>query len=199
MPVDSGENRSRAATTTSTITSSAGSKRRARRIQKSPRRICAVRRCSSSSSEVIRNPLSTKNTSTPRKPPDNPGMPPWSASTSATATARMPSNAGIPRSAIERLALPKSCPREQTQKSPTRRREGAFCDLLAPRASYLVSAMYLTSRYSSMPSEPPSRPNPDSLTPPNGAAGSEITPRLMPTMPAWMPSATRSARSSDWV
>jgi hypothetical protein len=38
--------------------------------------------------------------------------------------------------------------------------------------------MYFTSRYYSIPSEPPSRPNPDSLTPPNGAAGSEITPRL---------------------
>ncbi len=54
-------------------------------------------RVSSSSSEVIRKPLSTKNTSTPRKPPDSPGMPPWSASTSATAIARTPSSAGIPR------------------------------------------------------------------------------------------------------
>ena len=56
-----------------------------------------VRPISSSSSEVIRNPLSTKKTSTPRKPPDRPGMPPWSASTSATAMARTPSSAGIPR------------------------------------------------------------------------------------------------------
>ena len=195
--VDSGENRSRAATTTSTITSSAGSKRRARRIQKSPRRICAVRRCSSSSSEVIRNPLSTKNTSTPRKPPDNPGMPPWSASTNATATARMPSNAGIPRwrwTALTAEILPARAD-AKVLDTPTERSL-----LRSPRPRrYLVSAMYFMSRYSSMPSEPPSRPNPDSLTPPNGAAGSEITPRLMPTMPAWMPSATRSARSSDWV
>ena len=50
-----------------------------------------------------------------------------------------------------------------------------------------------------MPSNPPSRPKPDSLTPPNGAAGSEITPRLTPTMPALTDSATRSARSSDCV
>ncbi len=62
-----------------------------------------------------------------------------------------------------------------------------------------VKAMYLVSRYSSMPSEPPSRPNPDSLMPPNGAAASEMTPRFTPTMPASTASATRSARSSDWV
>ncbi len=67
------------------------------------------------------------------------------------------------------------------------------------RARYLVSAMYFVSRYSSMPSVPPSRPKPDCLTPPNGAAGSEMTPRLTPTMPASRPSATRSARSSDRV
>lgn len=64
---------------------------------------------------------------------------------------------------------------------------------------YFVNAMYLVSRYSSMPSVPPSRPNPDSLMPPNGAAGSEMTPRLIPTMPDSMASATRNARSSDCV
>ena len=79
--------------------------------------------------------------------------------------------------------------------------EGALgkCRRLRGSGDYFVSAMYFVSRYSSMPSLPPSRPKPDSLTPPNGAAGSEITPRLTPTMPDWMPSATRSARSSDWV
>ena len=39
---------------------------------------------------------------------------------------------------------------------------------------------YLVSRYSSMPSRPPSRPKPDCLTPPNGAAGLETMPWLMP-------------------
>ena len=34
-----------------------------------------------------------------------------------------------------------------------------------------------------MPSAAPSRPKPDSLTPPKGAATSEMTPRLTPTMP----------------
>ena len=34
-----------------------------------------------------------------------------------------------------------------------------------------------------MPSRPPSRPNPECLTPPNGAAGFDTTPWLMPTMP----------------
>ncbi len=39
---------------------------------------------------------------------------------------------------------------------------------------------YLVSRYSSMPSAPPSRPTPEALTPPNGAAGLETMPWLMP-------------------
>ena len=34
-----------------------------------------------------------------------------------------------------------------------------------------------------MPAKPPSRPKPDCLTPPKGAAGSEITPLLIATMP----------------
>lgn len=54
--------------------------------------------------------------------------------------------------------------------------------------------MYLISRNSRMPSWPPSRPKPLCLTPPKGAAGSEIRPRLMPTIPASSASATRMAR-----
>ena len=42
---------------------------------------------------------------------------------------------------------------------------------------------YFVSRYSSMPSAPPSRPSPEALTPPNGAAGLEISPWLTPTIP----------------
>lgn len=44
--------------------------------------------------------------------------------------------------------------------------------------------------YSSMPSILPSRPKPDSLTPPKGAAGSEINPVFTPTMPTSSASAT---------
>src|SRR6195952_3270111 len=46
-----------------------------------------------------------------------------------------------------------------------------------------VSAMYFSSRNSRIPSELPSRPRPLCFVPPNGAAGSETTPRLIATMP----------------
>ena len=39
------------------------------------------------------------------------------------------------------------------------------------------------SRNSSIPTRPPSRPSPDSLTPPNGAAGLDTAPVLTPTIP----------------
>ncbi len=65
--------------------------------------------------------------------------------------------------------------------------------------TYGVKPMYLVSRYSSMPSVPPSLPSPDCLTPPKGAATSESTPRLTPTIPVSSASATRSARSRFWV
>ena len=55
-------------------------------------------------------------------------------------------------------------------------------------------ATYLISRYSWMPSAPPSRPKPDCLTPPNGAAGLDTRPWLRPTMPVSSPSTTRNAR-----
>lgn len=67
------------------------------------------------------------------------------------------------------------------------------------RACAHGSAMYFGSRYSAIPSVPASRPRPDSLTPPNGAATSETTPRLTPTMPASSASDTRSARSRSRV
>ena len=54
--------------------------------------------------------------------------------------------------------------------------------------------MYLVSRYSSMPSLPPSRPMPDAFTPPNGAPALETTPWLRPSMPVSSASATRNAR-----
>ena len=54
--------------------------------------------------------------------------------------------------------------------------------------------MYFVSRNSSMPAKPPSRPKPDCLNPPKGAAGSEITPLLIATIPDSKDSATFIAR-----
>ncbi len=56
------------------------------------------------------------------------------------------------------------------------------------------SATYVVSRYSSMPSKPPSRPKPLCFTPPNGAAGLEIRPVLMPIIPNSSDSASRMVR-----
>ncbi len=50
--------------------------------------------------------------------------------------------------------------------------------------SYQLTEMYCVSRNSIMPSCAPSRPMPDCLAPPKGAAGSETTPRFRPIMPA---------------
>ncbi len=55
--------------TVASIVNSAGSSRRARRIQNALRSVVPVRTRSPISSDVIRYPLMTKNTSTPRKPP----------------------------------------------------------------------------------------------------------------------------------
>ncbi len=55
--------------------------------------------------------------------------------------------------------------------------------------------MYCVVVYSAMPSAPPSRPRPDCLTPPNGAAAFEMTPALKPTMPNSICSATRNMRA----
>lgn len=50
------------------------------------------------------------------------------------------------------------------------------------------------TRYSSTPYLEPSLPKPDSFTPPNGAAGSEIRPVLTPTIPTSRASATLYTR-----
>ncbi len=50
-------------------------------------------------------------------------------------------------------------------------------------SGYRAMPTYLVSRYSSMPSAPPSRPTPEALTPPNGAAGLDTMPWLTPTIP----------------
>lgn len=51
--------------------------------------------------------------------------------------------------------------------------------------------MYFTSRYSSTPYLEPSRPMPDSFTPPNVASGVDSSPSLTPTIPTSNASATR--------
>ena len=59
--------------------------------------------------------------------------------------------------------------------------------------------MYFTSRYSSIPCFPPSRPTPLSLTPPNGAAAVDTAPVLAPTIPASSASPTRHILSASLV
>ena len=54
--------------------------------------------CSTRRSRVIKNPDSTKKTSTPMKPPSKRVSPAWNATTRYTATARSPSSASILRS-----------------------------------------------------------------------------------------------------
>ena len=96
-------------------------------------------------------------------------------------------------------------PRASTAKVPATKSQGpqatgGFRGSL-PRANtaYQSTAMYLLSVNSSRPSWPPSRPRPDCLTPPNGAAGSDTMPRLTPTMPVSSASDTRSARRRSAV
>src|SRR6185295_17714901 len=62
-----------------------------------------------------------------------------------------------------------------------------------------LTAMYLLSVKARRPSTPPSRPSPLSLTPPNGAAGSDTSPRLRPTIPASIRSLTRRPRARSAV
>lgn len=57
--------------TPTSVSHSAGSSRRNRRRQNARRLIDPLRSCSPTSSSVIRYPLMTKNTSTPRNPPGN--------------------------------------------------------------------------------------------------------------------------------
>ena len=71
----------------------AGASRRARRSMK-PQKEKVPRACSARISEVIRKPEMTKNTSTPTKPPVQPGTPAWKANTGTIATARNPSMSG---------------------------------------------------------------------------------------------------------
>src|SRR4051794_12470089 len=67
-------------------------------------------------------------------------------------------------------------------------------EVLPPVRQPAFMATYLVSRYSSMPSRPPSRPTPECLTPPNGAEALDTMPWLRPTMPVSSASMTRNAR-----
>src|SRR4029077_19990207 len=66
-------------------------------------------------------------------------------------------------------------------------------------SAHHVTEMYCVSRNSSMPSCAPSRPSPLCLVPPNGAAGSETSPRLSPIMPKSSGSETRMPRVKSLV
>jgi mannose-6-phosphate isomerase-like protein (cupin superfamily) len=66
-------------------------------------------------------------------------------------------------------------------------------------APHTPIATYLVSRYSPIPSKPPSRPNPDCFTPPNGAAGLDTTPWFSPTIPVSIASQTWNARARSRV
>src|SRR6201998_2314583 len=127
----SGGNRALAPATASTMTTSAGSNLFARRRQNPGRSMPPVKSSSSSSREVIRKPLRTKNTSTPMNPPCRPAMPPWLTSTSATATARTPSRAGIP--ALRRCGR-SACGATRLARTPTRRLSPIAVSLSAANA-----------------------------------------------------------------
>src|SRR5262245_20389532 len=62
-----------------------------------------------------------------------------------------------------------------------------------------ATEMYCVSRNSISPSCAPSRPMPDCFMPPNGAAGSETSPRLSPIMPNSSFSETRMPRLKSLV
>src|SRR5262249_3313506 len=93
----------------------------------------------------------------------------------------IPSPLGPPRTRLQ--VLPRPCPTSGRSLAP-------------PQA---LIATYFVSRYSPMPSKPPSRPNPDCLTPPKGGAGLETAPWLRPTIPLSSPSHTRNARDRSRV
>jgi hypothetical protein len=73
---------------------SAGISRRMRRAQKRARFTPPVARPSARRFLVMRYPEITKNTSTPTKPPEKPGMCAWYATTRTIAIARIPSMSG---------------------------------------------------------------------------------------------------------
>src|SRR5262249_3891352 len=80
-----------------------------------------------------------------------------------------------------------------------RSRQRAFAHPTFNIRAYQFSETYCVSRNSISPSCGPSRPRPLCFTPPNGAAGSDTSPRLSPTMPKSSFSDTRMPRPRSRV
>jgi hypothetical protein len=90
-------------------------------------------------------------------------------------------------------------PEERLREEPRAVPAQTRAEVGSAAGPYSAIATYFVSRYSSMPSGPPSRPKPECLTPPNGAAALETIPWLRPTMPVSRPSMTRKARPRSRV
>jgi hypothetical protein len=121
--------------------------------------------------------------------PVEPNPTPASDAPSITAP-RLPRSRRSPRrAAVSRRRDPIDGPAPKTSAlAPLRRsRFGSF-------PGQRLTATYFVSRYSSMPSWPPSRPKPDCFTPPKGAEAFETMPWFRPTMPVSSPSTTLRAR-----
>ena len=73
------------------------------------------------------------------------------------------------------------------------------CGISTSIAAYHASETYWVSMNSISPSCAPSRPMPDCFIPPKGAAGSDTSPRLSPTMPKSSCSETRMPRLRSLV
>src|SRR5205085_3552252 len=69
----------------------------------------------------------------------------------------------------------------------------------SPPDAYQLTEMYCVSMNSKSPSCAPSRPMPDCFMPPNGAAGSDTSPRFKPIMPKSSFSDTRMPRLKSLV
>src|SRR4051794_7150802 len=79
-------------------------------------------------------------------------------------------------------------------RNERRRALGGALQIVRAHRSRPASSMYLRAVNSSMPCREPSRPMPDSLTPPNGATSVEMISVLTPTIPYSSASATRNTR-----
>ncbi len=102
-------------------------------------------------------------------------------------------------------ATPRAHSAKQGELAGVQRAKSGYCSTVPAYGSTgrrhqpAGRATYVVSRYSSIPSKPPSRPNPLAFTPPNGAAGLETRPVLMPTMPKSSDSASRIVRARSRV